>query len=147
MSPARLESGGKDDLFSGASTPNSVGPGRRGRDGGQATVELALCLPFVLIALLLVVQVGFVVDAQVLVVHAAREAARAAAVGSEPPAPDGLDATRIDVAVERRGDGRVRVVVRYRAPTEVPLVGVMVPDIELEVVATMREEVPGSPGP
>src|SRR5687767_8032990 len=50
-------------------------PSRASR--GQATVELAVSLPFVVAALLLVLQVGLVVRAQVLVVHAAREAARA----------------------------------------------------------------------
>ena len=51
-----------------------------GRDRGQSTVEVALLLPFVALLLLAVVQVGLVARDQVLVVHAAREAARAAAV-------------------------------------------------------------------
>ena len=55
--------------------------GRAGADRGQSTVEFALVLPLVVMVLLLVVQVGLVVRDQVLVVHAAREAARAAAVG------------------------------------------------------------------
>ena len=47
---------------------------------GQATVELALGLPVVLLGVLLVVQVGLVVADQVRVVHSAREAVRVAAV-------------------------------------------------------------------
>ena len=52
----------------------------RRREGGQATVEVALLLPLLATMLLAVVQVGLVVRDQVLVTHAAREAARAAAV-------------------------------------------------------------------
>ena len=123
-------------------------PRTRG-DGGQAAVELALVLPLVALVLLAVVQVGLVVRDQVLVVHAAREAAREAAV---EPAPDasrraalagsGLEADRVSVDVTgRRGAGsRVRVEVRYRAPTRVPLVGAAVGDVDLEATATMRVE-------
>ena len=55
-------------------------------DRGQAMVETALVLPLVVLFLLAVVQVGLVVRAQVLVTHAAREAARAAAVDPDPAA-------------------------------------------------------------
>ena len=47
---------------------------------GQAAVELALVLPLVALVLLAVVQVGLIVRDEVLVLHAAREGARAAAV-------------------------------------------------------------------
>ena len=114
--------------------------GRARRERGQATVELALCLPVVAVALLLVVQVGLIAHDQVLVVHAAREAARAAAVGSPLPALDGLAPARADVAVDRSGDGRVRVRVRYRSPTAVPIVGPLVPDAVLTAETTMRDE-------
>ena len=109
---------------------------------GQATVELAVTLPFVVVALLLVLQVGLVVRAQVLVVHAAREAARAAAVGEAPPPPDGLDPGRTTVAVTVGGDpgGRVTAVVTCRVGTDVPLVGAVLPELELRGAATMRVE-------
>ena len=118
-------------------------------DGGQAAVELALVLPLVVLVLLAVVQVGLVVRDQVLVVHAAREAAREAAV---EPAPDaarraalagsGLRADRLAVDVSGRGGAgtRVRVQVRYRTPTQVPLVGTALGDVDLEATATMRVE-------
>ena len=64
-------------LRAGSATP---GPADQ---GGQATVELALLLPLVLALVMLVVQIGLVVRAQVLVVQAAREAARSAAVGGD----------------------------------------------------------------
>jgi Flp pilus assembly pilin Flp len=114
----------------------------RREERGQAAVELALALPLVALLLLAVVQVGLVVRDQVLVTHAAREAARAAAVGS--PARDaalagsGLRADRLVVEV-RRGE-LVRVTVRYRSPTDLPLVGPLLPDLDLWAKAAMRTE-------
>ena len=63
----------------GGSLPTAR-PGER----GQATVEFALLLPVLVLALLAVLQVAFVVRDQVAVVHAAREAARAASVDPDP---------------------------------------------------------------
>ena len=60
------------------------GPGGRSRDHrGQATVELALLMPVWVLLLLAVVQVGLVARAEVETIQAAREAARAAAVGDD----------------------------------------------------------------
>ena len=118
-------------------------------DRGQATVEIALVLPVIAVLLLAVVQVGLVVRDQVLVTHAAREAARAAAVEPDPAAARqaaaaaaSLDPGRLDVVVgERGGPGsRVRVEVTYRSPTQLPLVGPMVPDVRLTAAATIRVE-------
>jgi Flp pilus assembly protein TadG len=123
--------------------------GRGKGEEGQAAVELALVLPLVVLVLLLVVQVGLVVRDQVLVVHAAREAARQAAVDPAADGPkqaaiagSGLDPERLDVVVSGRGGAgsRVKVAVRYRAPLEVPLVGPALGDITLEAEATMRVE-------
>ena len=108
----------------------------RQRERGQATVEAALVLPLVVLLLLAVVQVGLLVRAEVLVTHAAREAARAAALATT------LDARRMAVRVEgRNGPGsRVRVDITYTAPTDVPLVGALIGDVSLHVSATMRVE-------
>lgn len=125
---------------------------RRGgsaRQRGQATVEVALALPVVVLALLLVIQVALVARAQVLVVHAAREGARAAAVGAggddarrAVQATPGLRPARTRVQVD--GAGRpgesVRVTVSYRAPTDVPLVGLLLGDPTLLAEVTMRNE-------
>jgi hypothetical protein len=119
------------------------------RQRGQATVEVALLLPLLALLLLAVVQVGLVVRDQVLVTHAAREAARAAAVdpraevaraGAEAAAD--LDPGRLEVRLD--GDttpgGRLTAVVRYRSPTAVPLIGPLVGDRTLTARATMRVE-------
>ncbi|WP_421118350.1 TadE/TadG family type IV pilus assembly protein [Aquihabitans daechungensis] len=125
---------------------------RRGRDGGQATVELVLVLPVVILALLLVIQVGLIARAQVLVVNAAREGARAAAVDGPSAAHDaaaaspGLRDTRVTVRAST-GPGQtgdlVRVQVRYRVPTDVPLVGPLVGEPSLTAEVVMRAEGPG----
>jgi Flp pilus assembly protein TadG len=112
-------------------------------------VELALALPAVLVALLLVVQVSLIGRDQLLVVHAAREGARAAALeptsataaAAAARAAPGLDARRLTVSTEVEGE-LVRVQVRYRAPTDVPLVGPLVGDPTLEASVAMRIEAP-----
>lgn len=124
---------------------------RRG-DRGQSTVELALLLPLVAILILLVLQFGLVLRDQLMVVHAAREAARAAAVTEGDPAPaarsgaeraGSLDHARLDLTttpIDR--DERIRVVVRYRSSTDVPLVGSLLPDVDLEGTMVMMRESP-----
>ena len=119
-------------------------------DGGQTTVELALALPVVAVVALGLLQVGLVVRDQILVTHAAREAVRAAAVSDDPAAPQaaaergatGLDPARLRVAVVQREEpgGSVEVRVTYRAATELPLVGPLVGDADLQASAVMRVE-------
>lgn len=129
------------------SGPRSIRPGRGARHRGQATVELALGLPVVCLGVLLVLQLALVGRDAVLVHHAAREAARAAAVEPRASAAragalastTALDPHRLDVALSRRA-GRVTAEVRYRAVTGLPLVGALVPDPELAAAVTMREE-------
>lgn len=124
---------------------------RRGSDRGQSTVELALVLPVVALLLLAVLQVGLVARDVMLVAHAAREGARAAATDAAPEAPraaaeaaGGLDPARLEVHTSgRAGAGsRVRVEVRYRIPTSVPIVGRLLGDHVVTSKATMRVEGP-----
>ena len=126
-------------------------------DGGQATVELAVVLPLVAILALVVAQVGLVVRQHLLVAHATREAVRAAAVAegdrsvaarraAERAGP--LDDQRLDIEVETVDDGAaVRVTVGFRAITDLPLVGALLPDPRLEDSAVMRIESVGERGP
>jgi Flp pilus assembly protein TadG len=114
-------------------------------------VELALGLPVVVILLLALLQVALVARDVVLVAHAAREGARAAAADPDPGAAraaaedaGGLDPDRLLVEVRGRGEAgsRVRVEVRYRIPTTVPIVGRMLGDHTVETAVTMRVETP-----
>jgi Flp pilus assembly protein TadG len=118
-------------------------------EGGQAAVELVLALPLVAVLLLGVVQVGLVVRDQVLLVHAAREAVREAAVGGSPAAARAaalagapLDPARLRVAIRGDDPRSSRVVARlsYRVRTDVVLVGPLLPDVALEAHAAMRRE-------
>ncbi len=121
----------------------------RGRgDEGQAAVELVLVLPLVLLVALAALQVALVARDQVLVVHAAREGARQAAVGATDDevvraaaAATGLTAGQLRILTERAvGAGRVRVVATYLAPTDVPLVGDLVGSVALRASVSMRLE-------
>jgi hypothetical protein len=125
----------------------STRPGHGARHRGQATVELALGLPIVCIGVLLVLQLALVGRDAVLVTHAAREAARSAAVEATGPAAragalastTALDPHRLDVRL-RRSAGRVTAEVRYRSITGLPMVGALIPDPELRSEVTMLEE-------
>ena len=126
-----------------------------GRDEGQSSVELALVLPLLVVLLLAVVQVALVARDEVLVVHAARAGARAAAADDSPAAAGhaarsaaALDSGRLSTRTSYQGgrSGTVTVVVRYRAPTDVPVVGRLLPDVNLEANAAMRVESPSPAG-
>lgn len=123
--------------------------GRGGSTEGQATVELALALPLILGLLLFAVQTGLVIHDRLMLAHAAREAARAAAVvptvaaaGDAAVRATRLDADRMEVGVRRTGPGRslVEVTVTYRSPTEVPMVGPLLGDITMSESVTMMVE-------
>ncbi len=110
-----------------------------------------MLLPVVVVVLLAVLQVGLVGRDLLLVAHASREAARAAAVDPDPGAArraavasSGLRADHLTVEVTgREGAGsRVRVAVAYRSPTAVPLVGALLGDRLLRAAVTMRVEGP-----
>ena len=121
--------------------------GREGRQGGQATVELVLVLPVVVVLALMVAQAAVLARDQLLVVHASREAARAAAVEADPASArraatdaSSLDQDRLATSVRGRSDrgSRVAVTVTYRAPTSVPLVGRLLGDITLRALEVLR---------
>ena len=122
-------------------------------DHGQATVELALVLPVVVVLLLVGAQVAVVLHDQVLVLHAAREAARAAAVqpaGSRAATVDATQAVRAAlpahrseryrITVHQRAPGLVEVRVATSSPTDVPLVGRLLPDVPLSASVVMAVE-------
>jgi len=124
------------------------GPARP-HESGQASVELGLLLPVVVVLLLAVLQVGLLARDVVLVTHASREAARAAATDPDPGAAraaarvsSGLDPSRLAVTVTGRGaaGSRVQVEVAYRAHLDVPLVGALIGDRTIRSTATMRVE-------
>jgi hypothetical protein len=125
-----------------------------GCDSGQATLEAALSLPIVLIALLLIVQTGIVVRDVLALQQAAREGVREAAVGADDGrARDAvrrsagpLDAERIEIEIvppagERRTGDPVAIDLRYVDRLSIPIVSRIVSlDLPLHATAAMRSE-------
>jgi len=128
--------------------PLAVRTARAARpDGGQATVELALSLPVVALMLCAVLQVAVIARDRVAVHLAAREAARAAAVAADPAAAGRVAADQatslrpLRVTITRSG-GLVTAEVAYTDGTEVPLIGALLPDVEVTAAVTMALEPP-----
>ena len=117
------------------------------RDPGQATVELALCLPLLFTFLLGIVQLVVIVRDQLAVQLAAREAARAASVSAPSATSADAAAARavtlrpLTVATTSSGD-TVTVTVTHVTRTDVPLIGALLPDITVTATATMALEPP-----
>ena len=120
-------------------------------EGGQSTVELALCLPILAIVLAAVVEVGVVVGDQTRLWHAAREAARVAVVDPDPAralaAAEYGGLRPLDMTIRPEPAYRVQgrpltVSLAYHPRGGVPLLSPLLSRIELEATATMRIEQP-----
>jgi Flp pilus assembly protein TadG len=116
-------------------------------DAGQATVEVALAVPLLVIVMLFGVQIALVIRDQIATIAAAREAARAVVVADGKTSVADAAATRAaslnpsrrTVKVSMSG-GLVTATVTYRSPTDLPLVGIFIPDITVHGTATMALE-------
>jgi len=128
---------------------------RDAHDAGQATVELALVLPFIVLLALALMQFGVVVANQLAVLDAAQCAARAAAISgngskfSQDVAQRDAEAAgnecvalrplRVDLVTV---NSVVTARVEYLDSTDLPVVGLLFPNLTLEAAATMRIETP-----
>ncbi len=131
--------------------PTGVSPApRHGRlDQGQSSVELALTIPFILMLLMILVQASLFVVDHVMVVHAAREAARTAAVTADMAQIEaaarrggGLEPSRLRVTQRGRAGAGSSVTVRidYDSPVRVPGIVIAWHSAHLSAEATMRVE-------
>lgn len=121
-------------------------------EGGQATVELALALPVLVLVLTALIEAGMIGLDQLRLWHAAREAARVAVVDADADeaqaaaARSGLDpiSMKIDPAPSGRTSGApLSVRLAYRPGGHVPLVGdLLFGATTLTAEATMRIERP-----
>jgi uncharacterized protein (UPF0333 family) len=116
-------------------------------DRGQASLELALALPLVITLLLAFLQVAVVVRGQLAVQTAARNGARAASAAANASAAASAAAQRATdlrpIRVSTTSSARtVTVVVTYQEPTNLPIVGALLPDVTLTGRATMELEPP-----
>ena len=126
-------------------------------DRGQSTVEFAMVLPLVALVVMFIIQAGLIVRDQLLLSHAAREAARAAAVSDADRSgaamdaakkAGSLDAERLSGVVELVDAARsVRVALSYRSSTDLAIIGALVPDVELNSTVVMRVESSPEHGP
>jgi hypothetical protein len=127
-------------------TGSSATLGFGGRSqSGQATIELALALPLVLLLALVMVQAALVLGDDLAVTNAAREAARAASLDPDPGRAGRAASAVLPGAAVRSGPRPpvgelVHVLVSYRSPTDLPVVGPLLPDPLLEARAAMRVE-------
>jgi hypothetical protein len=120
-------------------------PVRSGRELGQSTVEFALILPLFFAFMVLLFQVALIGRDEVLVVHAARVAAREASLTADPAqirAAARRTLSSAEVGIVHRGGpgGLTEVEVSYVARTDLPIVGALLPDITLRARASMPVE-------
>ena len=118
-------------------------------DHGQATVELALALPVLCLLLLGIVQFAIVIRDQLAVIEAARAAVRAASVSADPGGAaavaandavgSGLPSARTSTSLSGQ---YVTVTVTMINSTDVPLIGFLLPDVQVQSSATMILEPP-----
>jgi len=116
------------------------------RDRGQATVELVLTLPLVVLLVLAVLQVALVLSERARVESITWNATRAASVAPSPVAAArrqvddllGDDATVLVEQVEEF----VTVRVRRTITTDLPVVGRLFPDVTVESELTLLLEPP-----
>jgi len=116
----------------------------RRRDSGQATVELALCLPVVTIIVLVMTQLCVIGIHTVALVNTTRDVTRVAAIGVDPVTAArqaarrlAADSVRVDVRVD---DGWVTVRLTESVPTDLPIVGSWFGDIVVHQELTMMLE-------
>jgi hypothetical protein len=102
-------------------------------------VELAIALPLVCLVTLAVVQVGVLVRDRLAVHEAARAAARLAATGSFVGAGPGWRGVHVVVAAD---GSSVVATASYVDPTDVPLIGALLPDVALTDSVVMPAEPP-----
>lgn len=108
---------------------------------GAAAVEFALVLPILVLLLFGIVEFGRGYNAKVTLTHAAREGARALAVGAADPeqvtidAATTLDESRLDVDVSSCAPGGTgTVTATYEFDYSIPLFGEGTWDLEAEGV-------------
>jgi len=109
------------------------------RERGQSTVELAVIIPIVVLLILLSVQAALVLRDRVLVVHAARAAARAVIVDPQVTAATAalqlqgppISTASVTLSGGSSGGSLATVTVRMRA-TRVPIVGRVVASTVLQ---------------
>ena len=117
------------------------------RDRGQAAVEFAIALPLVAMLVLGIVQVVVVTRDQIALELAARDGARAASVAADPSAAAERGARaatslRPLAVATSVNPSHVTVTVTHTNTTSVPLIGVVIGNIDLSADVTLARDPP-----
>lgn len=121
---------------------------------GQAIVELAIILPFLLLLIIGMVDCGRVMNAYLVTTNASREGARQASVGKNDTeviasiqnAADSLDTPRLQITImpqasERTRGTEVRISVSYPVEIITPLIGQIISNpYMIQTSTSMRVE-------
>lgn len=112
-----------------------------GNARGQAVVELALVVPVVVLFAMLVLQIGLVMRDQIALIHGCGAAARAASISPDPDttAADvvgGIAAISTATVATGTADGLITVTAKLTSITDLPIIGFLVPDVDLTASAT-----------
>jgi TadE-like protein len=120
-------------------------------EDGQATVELALSLPLLVLLLGFVVEMAMLGGDQVRLWHASREAARAAVVDPDPSAArvaaESSGLRNMEISIDPDPAYRVqgqplRIELAMEPDGTIPLIGAAFEQLELRATAVMRIEEP-----
>jgi hypothetical protein len=123
------------------------------KEEGQSATEFALVLPLILMVILVIIQMGIVVNAQLIITHAAREGARDGSVTnsnmrireSVVNSAGTLDKNSMNISIRpsssRKIGDYITVTVEYNPPIIFPGIELVFPNsISLRSSATMRIE-------
>jgi Flp pilus assembly protein TadG len=114
-------------------------------EDGQSTVEFALVLPVIVLFMLMIVQVGIVVRQKILVTNSSREAARILSVeNNSGRATDKVKEMISDADVKisrpsKQGE-YLTVTVSDVVPSNLPIIGNILPDVTVKSKTSMRVE-------
>ncbi len=123
------------------------------KEDGQSATEFALVLPIILIVILVIVQSGIIVNAQLVITHAAREGVRDGSVtnnnskiiNSIRNSARTLDHDMLNISIDpssgRKIGDYLTVSIEYKPPIVIPIIKSFFPsNIRLRSSATMRIE-------
>jgi Flp pilus assembly protein TadG len=129
---------------------------RRKKERGQATVELALVLPVLLLILFGIMEFGRVFSAYLVITNAAREGARQAAIGANNSTIENAvynassslgDLTSLTVSINPHEEAsrvtgeEASVTINYNVDLVIPIISEIAPDpFPLEARSVMRVE-------
>lgn len=114
-------------------------------ENGQSTVEFAMVIPVIVVFILLIIQVGIVVRQKILVTNSSREAARILSVENN----SGRASNKVkeiikdaDVKISRpsKQGEYLTVIVSDVVESNLPILGMLVPDVTVKSKTTMRVE-------